>query len=481
MQCNSADISLWLAAKILRMTQKDHIQLWDECRIIIRDNLPEEQFTAWFKDITSLGFDGIALRLSVPSQFFVELLEEKYGALLVSAIRRVYGQATQLTYSYPVDSGNPKGVMEALSGNQSVEINKQRRAQAANPFQANVQQPFDPQLNSRYTFENYCEGESNKIARAIGLSIAGNPKNLTFNPLFVFGSTGVGKTHLIQAIGIRIKENNPDARVLYVTSRLFESQYTAAVASKNTNDFFHFYQSVDTLIIDDVQDLRSKPGTQNTFFHIFNHLHQLNKQIIMSSDCAPSEMQGFEDRLLSRFKWGMAVELFKPDLALRRSVLNLKARQNGLDIPAEVLDFIAENVSDSIRELEGILVSLVGHATIMGSDISMDLARDVVEHAVKVERKTINFEMIAEEVCSYYQLDPDLLFTKNRRREVSDARQMVMYFAKKLAKMPLVSIGHKLGRTHATVKYGCDIIEERIPLDKQLRTDIDNIEASILG
>lgn len=225
-------------------------------------------------------------------------------------------------------------------------------------------------LNPRYTFENYCKGESNKVAVTIAESVADH--NLTFNPLFVYGNTGVGKTHLIQAIGVRIKEKNPSARVLYVTARLFESQYTAAVANKSTNGFFHFYQGIDTLIVDDVQDLHGKPGTQNTFFHIFNHLHQNNKQIILSSDCAPSTMEGFESRLLSRFKWGMQTELFQPDLELRRKVLVSKAEQNGLDIPLDVIDYIAASVTESIRDLEGIVVSLIGHATVSGRDITME-------------------------------------------------------------------------------------------------------------
>lgn len=461
------------------MPETNHIKLWDECRQIIRDNLPQEQYDHWFKDIESYSFDDNALVLAVPTVFFVEMLEERYIKLLGSAIRRVYGPAVKLTYRYYQVKDAPETAVNIGSTNPSGTILEQRKAQPANPFKAVPERDIDPQLNPRYTFENYCKGESNKVAVTIAESVAEH--NLTFNPLFVYGNTGVGKTHLIQAIGVRIKEKNPQARVLYVTARLFESQYTAAVASKSTNGFFHFYQSIDTLIVDDVQDLHGKPGTQNTFFHIFNHLHQNNKQIILSSDCAPASMEGFESRLLSRFKWGMSTELFQPDLELRRKVLISKAEQNGLDIPMEVIDYIAASVTESIRDLEGIVVSLIGHATVSGRDITMDLAREVVERAVKINKKPLNFEIITEAVSSYYGIDVDLLFTKTRRREVSDARQVVMYLAKTMAKMPLVDIGRKLDRTHATVNYACKTIEERLPIEKQLNTDLTSIQQAILS
>lgn len=462
------------------MTDLSHIQLWDKCRQVIRDIIPSEQFDVWFKDITSVQFDNETLTLQVPSSYFVEQLEERYIKVLGAAIHKVYGDRVQLYYRYDQVKGREDTAVNMLSTNPSGTILDQQKAQPANPFQAKPNIDIDPQLNPRYTFANYCEGESNKIARSIASAIAENPKNMTFNPLFVFGPTGVGKTHLIQAIGVRIKEKVPSARVLYVTSRLFESQYTAAVASKKTNDFFHFYQSIDTLIIDDVQDLSGKPGTQNTFFHIFNQLHQNNKRIIMSSDCAPSELEGIEERLLSRFKWGMSAELTLPDATLRRKVLKLKSEQNGLDIPDEIIDYIAGSVTNSIRDLEGIIVSLIAHATVLSSDITIELAKTVIDHAVKVNQKPINFEVILDKVCSYYEIEPDLLFTKSRKREVSDARQVVMFMAKKLAKMSFVAIGSKLGRTHATIVYACNAIEERLTIDKKLANDIETIRTSII-
>ena len=349
-----------------------------------------------------------------------------------------------------------------------------------NPFQTEVVEEFDSQLNPKYTFENYCGSVCNKIARSIGEAIAMNPKCKTFNPLFVFGHTGVGKTHLIQAIGIRIKERNPDTRVLYVPARLFESQYTAAAMAKpsRVNDFINFYQSIEVLIIDDIQDLMHKPGTQSAFFHIFNHLHQNQRQIILSSDCAPSEMKDMHERLLSRFKWGMTAELENPDYDLRREVLIQRASQDGLTIPAEVMEYIATNVTDSIRELEGIVVSLLAHATVLNRDITLELAKAVLSNSVKLQKRAaVNFEIVTQTVSDFYNIDPEQLFTKTRKREISDARQMVMYLAKRHVKMPVTAIGTRLSRTHATVLHACRNIEERLSMEAALRADVEKIEA----
>ncbi len=457
-----------------------HIQLWENCLKIFKDNLPNEQYDAWFKPVTSLSFKNDSLTVSVPSPFFVEQLEERYIRLMGATLRKVYGDNVKLYYHFNQIGNEATTGVTMGSSNQSAAVAPRQNA-SANPFQIEKAEDIDSQLNPRYTFENYCGSMSNKIARSIGEAIAMNPKCKTFNPLFIYGPTGVGKTHLIQAIGIRIKETNPQSRVLYVTARLFESQYTAAVCRKKVNEFINFYQSIDVLIIDDIQDLIGKPQTQNTFFHIFNHLHQNQKQLILTSDCCPAQMEGMEARLLSRFKWGMTAELSRPDYELRKDVLTQKAEQDGLAIPAEVLEYIASNVTDSIRELEGIVVSLMAHATVLNQEVTLDLARTVLANAVKISRKQINFEMITQEVCAYYKIEPDQLFTKSRKREISDARQMVMYMAKKHAKMLLTAIGTRLSRTHATVLYACKNIEERLPLEKQLQEDISAIESALLS
>lgn len=461
--------------------ESTHMQLWERCQQIFRDNIPAEQFDAWFKPVVSLSFEHNRLTVGVPSPFFVEQLEERYIKLIGSTLRRVYGDQVKLFYQFNQVGNEPSSAVSMSSSNPSAAVSR-RPGMSANPFQPQVQPQIDSQLNPRYTFENYCGSMSNKIARSIGEAIGRNPKCKTFNPLFIFGPTGVGKTHLIQAIGIRLKETDPQARVLYVTARLFESQYTAAVSAtpSRINEFISFYQSIDALIIDDIQDLiGKKPGTQNAFFHIFNHLQQNSKQIILSSDCCPAQMEGLEARLLSRFKWGMTAELERPDYTLRKEVLIQKAQQDGLSIPDDVLDYIAQNVTDSIRELEGIVVSLMAHATVLGQEVTLDLARNVIANAVKISRRQINFEMIAQAVSTFYDIEPDQLFTKSRKREISDARQMVMYLAKKHAKMPTTAIGLRISRTHATVIHACKNIEGRLAHESKLQADVAAIETAL--
>ncbi len=453
-----------------------HIQLWEKCLSIIKDNLSPEQFKSWFEPIRSLGYADGKLSLEVPSSYFVEHIEEHYLRLLAPVLKRVYGPDVQLFYKYDQIGNRPDTSINQRSENPSPAIRP--GLPPANPFDVKIEATIDSQLNPRYTFENYCGSMSNKVARSIGETIGDDPNCKTFNPLFIIGPSGVGKTHLMHAIGIRLKERQPQMRVLYVTARLFESQYTVAAHNGKINDFINFYQSIDTLIIDDIQDLIGKEKTQNAFFHIFNHLHLNNKQIILSSDCPQSEMKGLPERMMTRFKWGMTVKLDRPDLELRREVLKLKAQHDGLTIGDDVLDYIAESVTGSIRELEGVMVSLMAHATILNLDITVDLARNVISNAVKVHnsQRAVNFEMVTQGVSTYYKINSDQLFTKSRKREISDARQMVMYMAKKYAKMPLTAIGTRLSRTHATVLYACRNIEERLPFEKQLQEDVAAIE-----
>ncbi|MCC8071912.1 MAG: chromosomal replication initiator protein DnaA [Bacteroidales bacterium] len=456
-----------------------HKQMWEQCLKFFQDNIPPEQYNAWFKPVASLSYEEGSLHVLVPSPFFVEQLEERYMNLLSAALRKVYGEGTHLYYHFNQVKDDPSTAVSMASARPTQAV-KPRVGASSNPFEQQEVQEIDPQLNPRYTFENYCGSLSNRLARSIGEAIATDPKCKTYNPLFIFGPPGVGKTHLIQAIGIRIKERNPRSRVLYVTARLFESQFTTALRQNKINDFLHFYQSIDVLILDDIQDLVGKQQTQRTFFHIFNHLQLNQKQIILSSDCCPSKMEGMEERMLQRFKWGMTAELEKPDFSLRKEVLKQKAEQDGLALPADVIDFIANNVTDSIRELEGIVVSLIAHSTILGHDIDIELAEKVLGNAVKIHRKSINFEMITQQVSAYYDIEPDQIFTKSRKREISDARQMVMFMAKKHAQMPLKAIGTRLSRTHATVLYACRNIEERLPLEKKLQEDVSKIESALL-
>lgn len=454
---------------------------WNLCLEIIKDNVPVAQYDAWFNPIVYGGVDANnTILLSVPSLYFAETLEGRYANLLKSVFTKIFGDSFRVRFSYSMVSKDPESKVEYEGFNRSTvvdnPVNKQNM-QPANPFAKVKYADIDPQLNPKYTFENYVGGECNKLAVSIGKAIATDPSCKTFNPLFVFGPVGVGKTHLIEAIGIKTKELNPHSRVLYVTARVFESQYTTAVKNNKVNDFIGFYQSIDTLILDDIQEMAGKTATQNTFFHIFNHLQQNGKQIIMSSDCRPADMDGMLPRLLSRFKWGMTVELCKPDYPLRRGVLTMKARQDGLSIPSEVLDYIATNVTESVRDLEGIVVALLAHSTMLNRSITVDLARAVLANSVKVSRRQITFDLILDTVSSHYNIDPELLFGKSRKREISDARQVVMYMAKKLTQLSSTNIGLRLSRNHATVLHACKAIDDRLAIDKDLRVDIEAIES----
>lgn len=460
------------------MNSQQEKKQWDKCLEIIKDNLPAEQYKAWFAPIVSLSYEDNKLTLRVPSQFFIEQIENRYINLLRTTLKRVYGPNVKLCYRYNIVKNDADTSITQDDENSSNILNrvKTQDQQASNPFTHADYGDIDPQLNPKYTFENYCGSMSNKLAVSIGQKIATSPECKTFNPMFVFGPTGVGKTHLIQAIGIKVKENNPRTRVLYLTARVFESQYTTAVRNNKVNDFINFYQSIDVLILDDIQEFAGKKATQNTFFHIFNNLHDNQKQLIMSSDCRPSEMDGMEERLMSRFKWGVTVELNKPDYELRRNVLEQKAAQDGLSIPQEVLDYIACKVTDSIRELEGIVVSLLAHATMLNQEISIDLAKSVISNSVKINKRQITFEIISEAVANHYNIDSELLYGKSRKREISDARQLVMYFAKNETQLSSTNIGLRLSRNHATVLHACKQIEQRLSVEKTFKEEVEKIK-----
>ena len=461
------------------MNKDKNIQLWNKCLAILRDNLDAEQFNAWFEPIVAVELVDNKLTLKLPSQFFVQQIEQRYLQLFSATLRRVYGNDVKLFYTFNIVKDTPDSSVTIARDNSSTKLNSnvtRQTQQVANPFEPVELDDINPQLNPRYTFENYCGSMSNKLAVSVGMAIADDPNCKTFNPMFVFGPTGVGKTHLIQAIGIRIKEKRPRTRVLYTTARIFELQYTTAITKNKLNDFINFYQSIDVLILDDIQELAGKTGTQNTFFHIFNHLHQNQKQLIMSSDCRPSDMDGMVPRLISRFKWGMTVELYKPDYELRRGVLKMKAAQDGLELSEDVIEFIAQNVTESVRDLEGIMVALLAHATMLNRDIDLDLAKSVIGNTINISKKQLSFELIAETVSRFYNIDEQLLYGKSRKREISDARQLVMYLTKKTTQLSSTNIGLKLSRDHATVLHACKQIEQRLSIEKKFRHEVEMIE-----
>lgn len=452
--------------------------LWNNCLSIIRDNISEASFNTWFAPIVALKYEDSIFVLQVPSQFFVEYIEEKYIDLLRMTLYRVVGNGTRLEYRVLIDKTSGKGTQIP-----SVSEDPKPKAASSNyvsPYHK-VQLPeIDPQLNPSYNFNSLIEGNSNKLARTAGISIANEPGKTIFNPLFVYGQSGVGKTHLANAIGVMSKQLHPEKRVLYVSANTFQIQYTDAVRSNTVNDFLNFYQTIDVLIIDDIQEFAGKTGTQNTFFHIFNHLHQSGKQLILTSDRSPVVLAGLEQRLLTRFKWGLSAEIEKPDFTLRKSILENKIYRDGLEIPEEVVNYIAENVTDNVRDLEGTLVSLLAHSTLANIPINLELTEKVVSRIVSISPRVNTVEKIRDIVCEHFSLSVDAISTKSRKREVVQARQIAMYLSKQLTKSSLTTIGNTIGqRDHATVLHACKIVTDLMDIDKNFRNNVREIEAKL--
>ena len=409
-------------------------------------------------------------------------MEEKYADLLRVALNKEIGEGTQLVYRVLIDKTNDQTI-DLVGTNRSrvlppsTDIKDANKA--PNPMKAPTPQDLDPQLNPNYNFENFIKGSSNEFSRTVGETVAKNPAR-TFNPLFLYGPSGVGKTHLTNAIGTRIKELYPEKRVLYVSAHLFQVQYTDSIRTNHFNDFISFYQTIDVLIIDDIQEFAGVTKTQNTFFHIFNHLHQNGKQLILTSDRAPIMLQGMEDRLLTRFKWGLVAELEKPDTELRRNILRNKIRKDGLNIPESVVNYIAENVNESVRELEGIINSLLAQSILFKREIDMDLAERIIRKAVRIENKPITIDNIISKVCAHYDLDESVIHTKSRKREIVQIRQIAMYLAKKHTEISASKIGMLIGnRDHATVLHACKTVKDLIEINKSFKSDIEEIEAAL--
>jgi len=452
-------------------------QLWNRCLSVIKDNISEASYNTWFEPIVALKYENNVFVLQVPSQFFVEYIEEKYIDLLRMTLYRVVGNGTRLEYRVLIDKSNGKGTQIPSANEQPKPKANTTSANYISPYHKPQLPEIDPQLNPSYNFNNLIEGNSNKLARTAGISIANEPGKTIFNPLFVYGQSGVGKTHLANAIGVMSKQLHPDKRILYVSANTFQIQYTDAVRSNSVNDFLNFYQTIDVLIVDDIQEFAGKTGTQNTFFHIFNHLHQTGKQLILTSDRSPVVLVGLEQRLLTRFKWGLSAEIEKPDFQLRKAILENKIYRDGLEIPDEVVSFIAENVVDNVRDLEGTLVSLLAHSTLVDVPIDVELAEKIVSRIVTITHKTNTVEKIRDVVCEYFSLSVDAISTKSRKREVVQARQIAMYLSKQLTKNSLSSIGFTIGqRDHATVLHACKIVTDLMDIDKNFRSSVHEIQ-----
>lgn len=460
----------------------DYKSKWDRCLSRIRANIGEERYNVWFSKVTASSFNGNKLVLLVPSSYYMEMLEDTFYNILTSSIRAEFGDDVKLGYDYFVDSKDPQSRVE-IQGQSHSHLLKNRLEQSIAAKSAPARQVVvDSQLNDSLTFENYCVGRSNKLPFTIAEHIANHPEKPDFNPFFLYGNVGVGKTHLIQAIGIRIKERNPRAKVLFLTMRQFQNLYANATIKKEIPDFINWFQQMDCILFDDLQELSGKSGTAEALFPIFNHLHQNNKKLIFTCDRPPMELDGIADRLIDRFKWGITEPLENPDYELRCKILEFKCRRNGLSISPEIIDLIAKSSNGSVRELEGIVMGLLTRAISENVPITADLAKKVISHLVKQEtRKAVNFDMIVENTAEFYRLNPDAIFSKSRLRDIADARQMIMYLCKKHTSLSSPAIGAKLNRKHATVLHGISAVTERLEVSKELADAVAAIEKSMLG
>ncbi len=457
------------------MSVVDHVGLWNRCLDFIRDNVSSQAYKTWFNPIIPLRYEDNTLVVQVPSQFFYEYLEEHYVDLLRKTLYKEIGEGTKLMYNVVMDKSSQPELTVTQESTPRTNIPQPTIVTRRIP-QIQVSD-LDPHLNPDYNFDTFIEGGSNKLSRSVAEAVALNPAKTVFNPLFFYGASGVGKTHLANAIGTKIKELYPTKRVLYVSAHLFQVQYTDSVRNNTINDFINFYQTIDVLIIDDIQEFAGVTKTQNTFFHIFNHLHQNGKQLILTSDRAPVLLQGMEERLITRFKWGMVAELEKPNVELRKDILRNKVHRDGLEFPPEVIDFIAENVSDSVRDLEGIVVSIMAHSTIYKKEINLELAHRIVKKVVNYETKPVTVDDIIQTVCQHFGLETSTIHTKSRKREVVQARQIAMFLAKNNTNLSTAKIGALIGnKDHATVLHACKTIKEQQEVDKALQSEINKIQ-----
>lgn len=459
-------------------------EAWEKTLTLIRENVSEQQYNTWFKPIVYESFEASTrtLLVQVPSPFVYEYLEENYIDLLSKVLRRTFCDQIRLKYRIVTDQEHHLTQdVEAEQTDLSVktQLAKTRVNESPTALDAAQPQQLDPNLNPHQTFNNYIEGDSNKLPRSVGLSIAEHPRKTQFNPMFVYGPSGCGKTHLINAIGMRTKQLYAQKRVLYVSARLFQVQYTNAVLQNSINDFINFYQTIDLLIVDDIQEWMTATKTQDTFFHIFNHLFRNGKRIILASDRPPVDLKGMNERLLTRFSCGLIAELEKPNVQLCIDILNSKIRKDGLQIPDDVVQFIAETANGSVRDLEGVINSLLAYSVVYNSTVDMRLAQRVIQRAVKIDDKPLTIDEILEKVCNHFNVSVSAVNGRSRKQDLVTARQVSMYLAQKYTKMPASRIGKLVGgRDHSTVIHSCSRIEQRLQVDSMFSNELMSIENS---
>jgi chromosomal replication initiator protein len=466
--------------------------VWNDCLSFIKDNIQPQAYKTWFLPIKPVKLSENVLSIEVPSKFFYEWLEEHYVKILKTALQKELGNDARLVYSIRMENtfGNKAAFTENIPSNNREGIQPQEVDAPLNSQTSELKNPFvipgiknlqiESQLNPSYNFDNFLEGDSNRLGRSAAQAVAAKPGGTSFNPLLIFGGVGLGKTHLAHAIGVEIKEKYQDKTVLYIAAEKFTQQYIEAVKKNTRNDFIHFYQLLDVLIIDDVQFLSGKTGTQDVFFHIFNHLHQNGKQVILTSDKAPVDMQDIEQRLLSRFKWGLSAELQLPNYETRISILKNKLYRDGVNINDDIIEYVAKNIKTNVRELEGAIISLIAQSSFNKAEITLELAQDVVMKFVKNTKREVSIDYIQKVVSDYFQMDIETLQSKTRRRHIVQARQLAMYFAKKFTKASLASIGNQIGkRDHATVLHACKTVDNLTFTDKQFRKYVEDLSQKL--
>lgn len=465
--------------------------VWENCLQIIKDNIPAQSFKTWFEPIKALRLEGEVLTIQVPSLFFYEWLEEHYVGLLRKTVKKQLGENASLEYNIVVEkssNSNPYTTNMPSNGNgaagkrQSMPVPVSLNKEIKNPFviPGLKKLQVDPQLNQNYTFDNFVEGDCNRLARSAGFAVAANPGGTSFNPLLVYGGVGLGKTHLVQAIGNEIKKNLPDKLVIYVSCEKFCQQFVDSLKNSTINDFVNFYQAMDVIIMDDIHNFINKNKTQDIFFHIFNQLHQSGKQIILTSDKAPKDLSGMEERLLSRFKWGLSADMQIPDLETRIAILQKKMYADGIDLPNEVVEYVAHNIDYNVRELEGAMVSLLAQSTLNKKEIDLNLAKSMLKNFIKNAHKEISIEYIEKLVCEYFEVPIEMVRSKTRKREIVQARQISMYLAKSFTKSSLKTIGDFFGgRDHSTVIYACQTVVDLIDTDKKFKGYVHDIQKKL--